>query len=327
MKLFKLNLERKYNQIDLDIFLKEHDLVYSNDIDYCVVIKVNKRIIASAAKNKNVFKFIAIDSDYQAENLLSKLITNLIEQSYVEGHYNYFVYTKIKYHNHFEDLGFCMLVNYKDVGLFEYNCKVSTDYYESIKVEYNINKINGAIIMNCNPITNGHLYLISEASNQVDQLFIFVVEEDLSMFSFKERFELVKNAVYDLPNVVVLRGGPYIITRATFPTYFIKKIDEQIEYYTNIDILLFKKIMFLLNIKYRFVGDEPLDDLTDYYNNTMKEHFGNNLVIFNRLKFENYFISASYVRKLYKNNDLKEIKKIVPQSTYEFLKNIKDDKL
>lgn len=50
----------------------------------------------------------------------------------------------------------------------------------------------GSIVMNCNPFTLGHRYLVEEASRQSDLLYIFVVEEDKSDFPFEDRFNMVK---------------------------------------------------------------------------------------------------------------------------------------
>ena len=40
----------------------------------------------------------------------------------------------------------------------------------------------GAVVMNCNPLTLGHRYLIEQALKQCDYLMIFVVQEDKSFF-------------------------------------------------------------------------------------------------------------------------------------------------
>ncbi len=44
------------------------------------------------------------------------------------------------------------------------------------------NKRIGGIVMNCNPFTLGHKYLVEYAAREMDYLYLFVVEEDLSFF-------------------------------------------------------------------------------------------------------------------------------------------------
>ena len=63
--------------------------------------------------------------------------------------------------------------------------------------------------MNCNPFTLGHRYLIEQASEKVDHLYVFVVEEDKSFFPFSDRIGLVKKGTADLKNITVKPSGKY----------------------------------------------------------------------------------------------------------------------
>lgn len=52
----------------------------------------------------------------------------------------------------------------------------------------------------------GHRYLIEKAATENDEVVVFVVEEDKSIFPTDVRFELVKKGCEDLKNVIVLKG-------------------------------------------------------------------------------------------------------------------------
>lgn len=119
----------------------------------------------------------------------------------------------------------------------ENRAKCSIDIAKFIEEEY-IKKYfkicdrkhnKGAIVMNCNPFTKGHRYLIEYASAKVEKLILFVVQENKSLFSFAERYEMVKEGVSDLENVMVVPSGNYILSQTTFPQYFGKVIDNEIE--------------------------------------------------------------------------------------------------
>jgi [citrate (pro-3S)-lyase] ligase len=185
----------------------------------------------------------------------------------------------------------------------------------------------GAIVMNCNPFTLGHRYLIEYAMAQVEHLYIFVVEEDKSEFSFKDRFKLVKQNTADLANVTVLPSGKFIISSLTFDAYFGKSgISEEqaIEQDTSFDLLIFAAaIAPALNIKTRFVGQEPFDPLTRHYNEEMKSllpEYGCDVVEIPRLEKDGGAVSASRVRKLLKDGNFEEIRKIVPKATLRGLR-------
>jgi [citrate (pro-3S)-lyase] ligase len=126
--------------------------------------------------------------------------------------------------------------------------------------------------MNCNPFTYGHRYLIEQALERVDNLIIFVVQEDESLFTFRERYAMVREGIKDLENVTVVPSGDFILSQLTFPEYFIKIEDEDLEYNTEYDITLFaEEIAPKLNITVRFVGEEKADEVTNRYNLAMKK--------------------------------------------------------
>lgn len=181
----------------------------------------------------------------------------------------------------------------------------------------------GSIVMNCNPFTYGHRYLIEQALKVVDFLIIFVVEENKSVFSFAERFAMVCEGTVDLENVKVVPSGPFILSQTTFPEYFIKEPDEDIVENVENDITIFaEKIAPYLNIHYRFVGEEPDDVVTKEYNLAMKRILpekGINVIEIPRKEQDNRCISASWVRKCLEENDLEEVKRLVPKSTRKIL--------
>lgn len=209
--------------------------------------------------------------------------------------------------------------------IFPKNSQIE-EYTEAIKKKYEIDYVNsniGAIVMNCNPCTNGHLFLIEYAARMVDYLFIFVVEEDKSKFPFKERLELVKKACKHLKNVFVVGSGKFIISTLTFPDYFEKETQKEMVINPIKDIEIFGQyIARNLNIKTRFAGEEPIDLVTQQYNIMMKRElprYGIRFVEIPRKEIEGMVVSASTVRRLSAEGRWKEVEKLVPNTTYNFL--------
>ena len=181
----------------------------------------------------------------------------------------------------------------------------------------------GSIVMNCNPFTYGHRYLIEQALLHVDFLIVFVVEEDKSIFSFDERFACVREGVSDLKNIKVVPSGPFILSQMSFPEYFIKENFKHIKENAENDILFFaERIAPYLNITYRFVGEEPKDVVTNEYNLAMKHilpKHGIKLIEIPRKKFNGDVISASRVRRCLEGGDIEELSQLVPESTIKVL--------
>jgi len=185
----------------------------------------------------------------------------------------------------------------------------------------------GAVVMNCNPFTLGHKYLICQAAKEVDYLYIFVVEEDKSFFPFKDRIKLVKDGTTEFVNVTVVPSGRLIISSVTFPGYFLKDSPDAVGVDTSLDVDIFARyIAGPLHITKRFVGEEPIDMVTRSYNESMKEilpRYGIELHEIPRKESGGGVISASRVRKALKLNDFETIKKLVPKTTLRYLEERK----
>lgn len=182
----------------------------------------------------------------------------------------------------------------------------------------------GAIVMNCNPFTKGHRYLIEYAAKKVDRLYIFVVEEDKSFFKFKDRFEMVCQGIADLKNVVVVPSGKFIISSFTFPEYFMKDYVKEKNFDVTNDVQIFcKYIAPALKISVRFAGEEPLDPVTFNYNENMKKilpEYSMEFCEIPRMMLDKeHVVNATEVRWLLKQKDFNSIKDYVPETTLKIL--------
>ena len=177
----------------------------------------------------------------------------------------------------------------------------------------------GVVVMNCNPFTLGHRYLIEQAAKQVERLYVMVVREDCSLFAYTERKAIVEQGVADIENVSVIDGSDYAISRATFPTYFLKRLDDAADTQMLLDLDLFRRhIAPALGATVRFVGTEPTDQLTRRYNQLMHEALKDVREI-NRLEKDGNAVSASRVRKAMEEGDMNTIRQLVPPTTLPYI--------
>lgn len=179
--------------------------------------------------------------------------------------------------------------------------------------------LRGVVVMNCNPFTLGHRYLIEQAAKQVERLFVMVVREDCSLFAYAERKAMVEQGVAHLKNVTVIDGSEYAISQATFPTYFLKRLDDAADTQMLLDLDLFRRhIAPALGTTVRFVGTEPTDRLTRRYNQLMHEVLAD-VRETARLEKEGYAVSASRVRKAMEQGDMSTIRQLVPPTTLPYI--------
>ena len=201
------------------------------------------------------------------------------------------------------------------------------DYLSLLSKERTTADKIGAIVMNCNPFTKGHMYLIEQALKQIDFLYVFVVEEDLSEFTFKDRFAIVQENCKTFDNVKVLPSGKYMISTFTFADYFKKDAIQDQNIIPAKDVRLFGSVIApCLNIKFRFVGEEPLDNVTRQYNETMKQilgDYGVQLIEIPRLTLSSgEIVNATKVRQLIKENKIFECKPYLTEESYEYIINL-----
>ena len=301
--------------------IERNELTFEDGFDAMYGIHENGELIAVGARAGNILKMLAVDPAYQGGSILGEVLTGLVSSGLAAGFDSLFVFTKPEYSTTFQALNFTLLANQEKVALLEYG-KGLRNWLES---NHSLIRpgINGAVVVNCNPFTNGHRYLLETASAQVDNLYVFVVKEDRSIFPFDVRYRLVKEGLRDLGNVQVLDTSRYIVSGATFPTYFLKKDDPVARIQMELDVTLFaSQIAPFFGVTRRFVGTEPNCKLTDGYNETMKRLlpiYGIEFVVVERKLASTGVISASRVRELLAHNELAQLAEYVPATTLAYL--------
>ncbi len=281
----------------------------------------NGELVATGARVGNILEMLAIAPSHQGGSLLGEMVTALLERASAAGHEAVFVYTKSEYAASFEALNFKLLANQGRIALLEYGRGLKP--WLAAHGELRRAGVNGAVVVNCNPFTNGHRHLIETAARAVDHLYVFVVKEDRSAFPFADRLRLVQEGIADIANAIVLDTGAYIVSAATFPTYFLKRDDPAARIQMELDVTLFAaRIAPFFSIARRFAGSEPCCALTSAYNETMARllpGYGIEFFVVERKLAGDAVISASRVRELIANGELGELAPYLPESTLAFV--------
>ena len=309
-------------------FLEDNGLRPEVLVSYYTIQSPSGEILAGAGLDGDIIKCVAVSSALRSEGLLTPLLSHVISEAAAKGILNLKVFTKPEYRAIFESLGFKLLASAPLAILME-NGRGLEEYCSYLRKH----QAPGVIIMNANPFTLGHRYLISQAlnnfatpwpysiSSKSKNLAIIPVREDVSMFSYEERREMIlKGADEDAD---VLEGSAYQISAATFPTYFLKDLSEASETQMRLDIDLFgRHIAPALGASIRFVGAEPSDPLTERYNQLMKEllpRYKVMLVVLPRNTDHGKPISAARVREALEGGDFESAAALTPASTHPYL--------
>lgn len=327
-------------------FLQANGLRY-DDVDYyaALVDESSDEIVAGGGLKGGVIKCVAVADGHKGEAVANQIVSHLIAKANAAGHQCVKLFTKPQNRPLFESLSFRFLAEAPEAILMETGVGGIAKYSEELRakseecncyllagrnsVEVDSTKLSvdtvkwsvGVIVMNCNPFTLGHRYLIERSSELVERLYVVVVREDCSMFSYSERKAMVSQGVKDLGNVVVVDGSDYAVSATTFPTYFLKRISDATDTQILLDLDIYlRHIAPALGANVRFVGSEPTDPLTRRYNELMRQQLGDDHVCeIPRMEKCGSVVSASRVRRAIEANSLWQAIKLVPSSTIPYI--------
>ena len=309
-------------------FLGVHGLSFEGKPDVTVFVKDPAgRVAATGSLAGDVIRMVAVDPSWQEAGLSGVVVSRLVEVARERGKTRLFVYTKPDSALRFKALGFLEIARVEgSVVLMEMGEPGISAYRAYLESRRPAGGQNGAVVVNCNPFTLGHLYLVEQAAATCENLFVIVVEADLSLFPFAHRFRLVKEGTSQLPNVTVLRSDAYAVSPATFPTYFLrdKGTEEIAALQAKLDVTLFANLFVpALGLTARYVGTEPYCEVTNSYNEAMKAVLparGVGLVEIPRLALaDGTVVSASTVRERIRAGDWNGVRKLVPGATWDYL--------
>ena len=310
--------------------LQKTGLVPEEQPEQTVLLWEGGALAATGSRQGNILKYLAVSPDHQGEGLLATLITALRQEAFSRGYRHLFLYTKPTNEYLFRDLMFYPVAATDKVLLMEDKPEGVQSFLNTLPAE-SCEGIVGAAVMNCDPFTLGHRYLVESAAKECDKFYVFVLSEDQGHFSAADRLAMVKAGTADLENVTVLPTGPYLISAATFPTYFLKDRDGAEQVQCLLDISIFCKYFAPhFGIKRRYVGTEPLSPMTNKYNGALKENLpakGIEVRELSRFEKAGTPVSASAVRKALAEGDWNKLATLVPPTTFSHLQKIKEEAL
>ncbi len=310
-------------QQQMELLLHQQGIGRDKNLDYsCGIFDAQENLIATGSCFGNTLRCLAVSQDHQGEGLLNEILSHLIEVQMARGNSHLFLYTKPASAKFMEDLGFREIARVPGKAVFMENRRTGFDQYCRQLSEKRVEgqRIAG-VVMNANPFTLGHLHLVEQAARENDVVHLFVLSEEAGPIPFAVRKKLVMDGIGQLSNVICHDSGPYIISSATFPSYFLKDGDAVIETQAALDLQVFGKIAAVLGIQCRYVGEERSSHVTALYNAVMKQNLpklGIQCVEIPRLQAGGQVVSASTVRQAIHDGQLETVRNFLPQSTYAY---------
>lgn len=323
--LTQVSLSDKRMLAQVDALLVENGITRDANLDYiCAMVDEENRVIATGSCFGATLRCFAVSQQHQGEGLLNEVVSHLMEYQMARGYTHLFLYTKIKSAKFFQSLGFYEIARVDGTLVFMENRRNGFPSYLSRLEKTARPGVSGAIVMNANPFTLGHQYLVETAAGRCDTLHLFLLSEDASLVPFGVRKQLVQAGTAHLKNVVLHDSGPYIISNATFPSYFLKDDSAVIQGHAKLDLTIFVRIARALGVTVRFVGEEPTSQVTGLYNEIMTAQLpekGIDCVILPRKEALGKAISASTVRAALQAGDWQTLSQLVPQTTLDYFRS------
>lgn len=319
----KIYASDKHSNEQINALLESEGIRRDTNLDYtCGIYDDNMNIIATGSCFKNTLRCMAVSSSHQGEGLMNEIVSHLTDVQYNRGNPHLFLYTKCNSSKFFGDLGFYEIVRIDNELVFMENRKTGfKDYLKRLENKKMDGDSVASIVMNANPFTLGHQFLVEKAAAENDIVHLFIVSEDSSLIPFHIRKRLIQQGTAHLKNVFLHESGPYIISNATFPSYFQQDEESVIRGHALLDLTVFQQIADVLGIHTRYVGEEPNSLVTGIYNQIMSRELPKHQIdcrIIPRKVVNNQIISASAVRKAIHDSDWRTLETLVPETTYQY---------
>lgn len=313
-------------QRQMEDLLNRQGIRRDGNLDYsCGIFDENEELIATGSCFDNTLRCLAVSGEHQGEGLLNEVVGHLMEVQLSRGHSHLFLYTKERSARFLGDLGFYEIAWVPGELVFMENRRRGfRDYCAALEKTRVPGQRIAAVVMNANPFTLGHRYLIQQAARENDVVHLFLLSQEAGPIPHQVRRMLVEKGIADLPTVILHETGPYMISSATFPSYFLKDSDQVIRAQAALDLAVFGKIAACLNIGHRYVGQEPASHVTALYNETMLRklpEMGIVCHVIPRLERDGQVVSASTVRQRIQQGQVEAIADLVPPETYAFFQS------
>lgn len=297
---------------EMEALLKREGIRLDPHLDESFVLAdENETVLAAGSRYGRTLRCLAVDGAHRGEGLMIRVAGHILSR--ISG--NAFLVTKPENRATMESLGFRIVADTPDALFMEHRAGGFEAWAGSLPCA------DAAVVMNANPFTLGHRHLAETAAKENKSLLVLVVEEENGAIPFRVRYRLVQEGLADLKNVQVVPGGPYVISRATFPSYFLKSEDEVIRAHARVDLALFVKIAKAAGIACRYAGEEPFSRVTDLYNDMMQTFLPASGIAFRaipRLTVDGVAVSAGAVRAALQKEDFETVSKLVPETTLRY---------
>ena len=320
----QLPLSLKSSRQKVENFLANSDLRLE-EVDYYAGVFAGDDdvLLAGGGLSGDVLKCIAVSDALRDTGMSLSLVSHLLSVAQSHGYQQLKVFTKPENKGIFENFGFHAIATAPKAILMENGNGLRNYCNQLSAIATDKGEKRGVIVMNANPFTLGHLYPVEQAAAQVDTLFIVVVKEDRSLFSYAERKAMIQAGVAHIANVTLCEGSDYAISAATFPTYFLKQLSDATDTHITLDLDLFARyIAPALGASVRFAGSEPLDETTRRYNQLMAELLpaqGIDFAEIERCSKNGILVSATAVREALNAQSLPLALTLVPPTTVPYL--------
>lgn len=281
-----------------------------------------RRLVACGARAGRVLKMLVVHDEHRGKGLLAGVVTELMRRGLEASIDTYFILSRPCMAAVFQRLGFNELVATEHAALLEYGHSL----HQYLRKRGAIARPgeNSAVVVSSDPFSLSQKALVERAAELGRTAYVLVPSDGRFLFSLQERLEMARRGVGPLDNAVVTDTGPYVLSSATFPAYFLDPSEEPDEVRMALDVDLFgRHIAPAFHVTTRVIGTRPTDPRHRRYNRILGQRLGRwgiRLEQIERTTSGADWVSTERVQRQFAQHGLDGIAALVPQSTLEYLR-------
>jgi [citrate (pro-3S)-lyase] ligase len=251
-------------------FLGKNDLALTDDVELFVTASEEGEMVACGGISGKILKCVAVTPRLRGQRFVLKVIDELLEAAKKRGQKELFLFSSPKNQAYFESHGFGLIGSSGNEVILMENTDNLGRYKAQLREKRVEGKAIGSAVLCDTPLRDREIALIQRASHMCDWLHVFIVcDHDKEGFT-SDRAAVLRERLKAFENITVHERSEYMISKATFPTYFIQDQDRISALHAELDLKIFKEhIAPSLGITHRFVGSES--DVNESHN-VLMEH-------------------------------------------------------
>ncbi|MGF1684170.1 hypothetical protein [Photobacterium minamisatsumaniensis] len=261
-----LNTEQDFS--DAAALLECEALLPIDSPDIAVGFFDGVKMVAVGHRRRELILGICIAKAYRGQQLLGRLITELLKSAIDAGYDQMFLFSKPE-NRQFEQLGFSCVANSDKASMFEYGWPDIGYWLEGLQQQFSMSDRNLAVLrLRIADFCPALFSVVEQAAASSEQLLVLAEGE----LTDTHQYQQLKQACDGLPNCQLIAPSAYVLSADLFPDYFCGIENHALAHSQLAAAVFAERIVPALNVKKVFVIEGMAGESMQEYQHALSNY-------------------------------------------------------